>query len=154
MDKILILISFIIFTLYWTVGLYFWGIPSSISATYYKIKGRKNRLIFYVLTQVLFSGLLIFTFLSHFLTMAGTFIIFSALAADTRNNDITERNHVIGATGGIIFGMVAMIQFGLWWIPLIMIAFTVPAMYFKLKNHTFWIEILAYYLIILGLLLY
>jgi hypothetical protein len=166
MNELLITIAASVFTLYLVAGYFFWGIPRSISSTYYKIKNVEGRVVFQ-LTQFVFSICLILTLKSHFFTAAGTFIVFSALAADTRAHENLMKVHVTGAIGGIVLAMAGIwhlcvvnfiggnigISFLLFLLPLIQIVFTLYATRKPVKNHTFWIEVLAFYLVCVGLLI-
>lgn len=62
--------------------------------------------------------------------------------------------HSVGAMGGIVLGMASMwINFHFWWIPVIFIIGSGLIYYFDKKTHTWWIEILAFFLIFLGLVI-
>lgn len=166
----LIYISLTIFTLYLIVGYFYWGIPRSISRTYYLIEKKKNR-IFFKVVQLAFSLPLILLALLNpsvsaiLLAMAGVFIIFSALAADTRLSKQMMKIHVYGAFGGIILAMLSIGALGFltdvfwqkilfWSIPFIQGIFSYIGHKIPIKNHTTYIEMLAFYLTCLGLILY
>lgn len=126
----------------------------SISAIYYKLP--KNKKWIFTAVLITFAVPLIVAMnykvagspdmvndISLSLVMAGaTFIIFTGLAANARDNEITERNHVIGATGGMILtGIGLFFQPGGWLV--VAVAGASLILYFtKPANHTYWIELL------------
>ena len=150
-EYILMLISLVLFDGYLIYVVTKYGISRSISRTYYYLN-KTDRWVF-IAVQIGFSVPLILTFESHLLTMGATFICFSALAADTRTHETTMKIHTIGATGGIILGMATMLEFGFWWIPALFFPVAFIFMKTRIKNHTWWIEVIAYHLVILGLFL-
>jgi len=147
-----LILSLLIFTdyvAYITVKL---GWLKSISDSWYHLK-EKDRW-FFTLSLWGFSIFLAIAgdTLLTFLAAAG--ICFAGAAADGRHVKITETVHVIGATGGIILGILALIfDFHLWVPALILSIFSILVMEQNMRNHTFWIEVVAYYTIWLGILL-
>jgi len=81
-------------------------------------------------------------------------ICFTGAAADTKSLSMTEHVHTIGATGGIILGMGALlIDFHLWYIFLPFFLFSIYMIKKNIRNHTYWIETIAYYTIWIAILL-
>jgi hypothetical protein len=87
-----------------------------------------------------------------FFAMAG--IILVGAAARFRSGKSTETPHVVGAVGGTGLAFLAIgIVFGGWawlWLPAFVIAAGVLQL-IKLKNKIWWVEILAFIMIIIAL---
>jgi hypothetical protein len=84
------------------------------------------------------------------LFFAGGLICFVGAAPDFRGID--KGFHSVFAEGGIAFALVWMLLFHYWLIAVIAIL-SIAYLYWKqLKNHTWWIEVIAYASIILALL--
>lgn len=143
------LISFVIFTGYVIFITKKFGWLKSISDSWYHLKSK------WMFTLALW-GFSIFMALAGdtlltFLAAAG--ICFAGATADTNHVRMTEVVHVIGATGGIVLGILALIfDFHLWWLALIFGIFTILAMEKNMRNHTFWIEVATYYVIWIGIM--
>lgn len=90
-----------------------------------------------------------------FFAMAG--IILVGAAARFKEGRETETPHIIGATGGIALAFIAIgFVFKGWawsWLPSYFIIVGLLKM-FKIKNYTWWIEVVAFLLIILALFIY
>lgn len=147
----LLLFSLIIFFSYLIYVYKNHGILSSISASYYVIK---HKILFLLWTWG--SALPLIILGEHGLSFfAGGFLMFVGVASNTRVNDkMVSVIHIVGATGAIILGYLFLwFDLHLWWLVLISL---VPLFYMyltKLKNHTWWIEVLAYMTVIIGLLI-
>ena len=129
-----------------------YGFLSSISASAYKIQPK------WLFTGFIWLMALELMFLGHTMLMyfAGAFIMCSGAAGwGLSHDDVTEDDiHVIGATGGIILGFVSMIlDFHFWELAALQGVFTIYASskLSKIKNPTYWIEVLAFVLIMVGL---
>ena len=132
--------SVIIFNTF-VIGLVFkHGWLRSVSAYWYRMK---NKWIF-TIAMWAFSVLLMLAGQTLLICLAGAAICFTAAAANSRALKMTETVHVIGANGGIILGMLALIHLGYWFIAVPQLIFTVLAMKLNMKNHTFWIEVVAF----------
>ena len=59
--------------------------------------------------------------------------------------------HTIGAEGGILMAMLWGLFAGLWFIPIPFFLFTWLMVKNKIRNHTYWIEIVAYFSVVLML---
>jgi hypothetical protein len=149
-DIILLSYSLIVFTTYlvWIYSKY--GILKSVSDSYYHIKHK------YVFTLVMWSVAIPMAIVGMDLNgdtplmfFAGSGIAFVGAASAFKDDKITERSHIVGATAGIVLGFVSLwVDFHLWHVCLFMLAFTLFAVLFKIKNHTWWIEIEAFAIII------
>jgi hypothetical protein len=104
---------------------------------------------------------------SVFLTLSGLLIFLVAFTANTKKRPKRTWLHVIGATGGILLGfagLVLKITWGTWykdiffWAVVLFLALTfiiMPIGCFKkgVRNHTTWIEVVSYNIIILTLII-
>lgn len=130
-----------------------YGVLPSISESYYKMKGDK-----------LFGGGLFTLFIwslslpliiigdTPLMFFAGAFLSFVGAASAFKDLKMTKRVHTIGAVGGIGFGFLSMIlDFQLNEITFFMLLGSLILYLLKIKNLIWWVEILAFVLIILGL---
>lgn len=150
MELLLALLSFTVFTSFLIYVYRKHGILSSISTSYYVLK---NKWMFRLFT---FASALPLMFIDQndLLVAAVTFWLYVGVAADIRQDKITSSVHVAGATGCIVLGYAYLtFTLGLWWLTAVSLI-PLGYMYFtKMKNHTWWIEALAYYTIITGLVI-
>lgn len=143
-----LLVSFLVFTAYVGLVTLKFGVLPSVSDSYYHIK---NKALF-TLALFAFSFSAILSGGTLLMMLAGSGICFVAAAPDFRIHKEGDV-HFISAISGIVFGMLSMwFDFGYWWIVVIMASGSI-AIRLRLKNYTFYIEVLAFYLIMLGLLL-
>ena len=113
------------------------GVLSSISDSYYKIKEKGLFTIF--IWSIAFPVAILGN--SFIMMLAAIFLAFVG-AAPAFKEDMTEQVHVIGAIGGIILGYIGLIfQYHQLIIPAIfgILAFAIR----KKKNKTWWTEIAA-----------
>jgi hypothetical protein len=101
------------------------------------------------------------------LTFSGLFILLVAFTANTKKRPKRSWNHVIGATGGILLGFAGLILKVTWvtwykdlffWSVVLFLALAVIIMPIGcckqgVKNHTTWIETMAFNIIILTLII-
>ena len=82
-----------------------------------------------------------------FFTMAG--LILAATAAQFWRDDVTERVHIIGATGGIALAFVAL-GFRMWLISSIFFVIYLLLLWLlrPVRNYTWWIESAALFIVI------
>ena len=150
MDKYL-LTSLIVFTLYIAYIMARYGVRKSISESFYRLKYKK---IF---------PLIIWGFTIPIMLHTGTPIMFIACslicfigAAPAFKSDIIEhRVHMFGAFGGILTAFASLVfEFDMIWIFIIFVFATtfLFTMRFAIK-YIWWIEVVAFYLIIIGLLI-
>jgi len=146
-----IIISIVAFTVYVGAIWYKFGVLSSISESYYHLKGLQKS--FFMLAM--FSTGIPITIYAEtgLLFFAGAFITF--VGASPAFKEGTEgKVHVIGATGGILFGMMSMLfDYSLWEIPALFVFLALVITLLELKNRTWWIEILAFIAILTGLII-
>jgi len=152
MKLIALFLSFAVFTGYVAYITIRFGWLRSISISWYHLKaGERWKFTIALWLFAIPIAIAGDTALS-FLAAAG--ICFCGAAGDAKNDQVTERVHVIGATGGIILGIAALIlDFGLWYLALPYIVFAYYMIRKQVKNHTFWIEVSAFYLIWAGILI-
>ncbi len=130
-----------------------YGVLPSISESYYKMKDDK-----------LFGGGLFTLFIwslslpliiigdTPLMFFAGAFLSFVGAASAFKDLKMTKRVHTIGAVGGIGFGFLSMIiDFQLFELTYFMVVLSLSLFLLKTKNLIWWVEILAFVLIILGL---
>lgn len=142
------LAQFIIYLVYVRVK---YGMTKSISATYYEIK---NKWLF-TITLWFFAIPLIIVGGKGLIFLAGASIGFVAAAPRVGEKyKMSEIVHIVGSYLGIASGVIAMgIYYGLWWIPVTQLLFTLLAHYEELRHRTYWIEALAVGLTVYGLYL-
>lgn len=140
---VIVFISYILYV-------YFkFGILPSISDSYYK---ENNKALFTLFIWSIAIPLMIIGN-SGLMFFAGSFLAFVG-AAPAFREELEGKIHVIGAVGGIAFGFASMILDSHQYIlPAIMVIFTLFFTLRKIKNHTWWIEIMAFSLNIIGLLI-
>ena len=143
-----IAISFIIFTAWLIFIRLAFGKLDSISESFYKLS-EKHRFIF---TLVLwgFSLPLMVNVNSVWLFLSISGIAFVGAAAAYKE-ELTSTVHFVGAVGGIIMGLVYLLTQWLFWLALPSILVSV-SLYFLSKRPTYWIEIVSYYTILIGLI--
>lgn len=150
MTLILTLTSLIICTSYLVYVYLTCGILTSISASYYHIKP-KNLFTFWTWGTALPMMIAGSTALAFF---SGAFLCFVGAASNEHNDDMTSRVHGIGAKGAVVFGFAFLIfDLGLWWLAAASMLSILLMYLLKIKNSTWWIECVAYYTIITGLLM-
>ena len=151
-NLILLLVSLIIFVGYVS---YVWisvGVLNSVSDSVHRVKYT----IFFILTMMLMPIPLMIVGSTPLMFFAGAFICFVGAAPCIIQTDMEEKIHVIGATGGIILGTASIwIDLHLWYLSIGMMVFALYSCskWNKIKNHTWWIEIVAFVLMIFALFL-
>jgi surface polysaccharide O-acyltransferase-like enzyme len=148
-----ILLSWIVllFISYVSFILLKYGILDSISESYYK-EDKHSKFLF---SAFIFGLSIPFMIIggTTLMILAGLFLSFAGIARAYKE-EFAGTVHIIGATGGISLGYASMwIDFHLWYLPIIMGLFALLSTLFKLKYHTWWIEILAFILVIIGLII-
>lgn len=143
----LLIISAVVFISY-VVGIVLkWGILPSISDSYYKLR-KYNPLFPLALMGFAIPAMLAGNTALMFL--AGSGIIFCGTAGAFKEH-LTSRIHFSGALIGIASGLASLwIDFSLWYfIPAMIISSFI--IWKNAKNYIWWVEILSFTLIILGL---
>jgi len=157
-NLILIGISLLVFSGYFLFCYKRWGILKSISQSYFQLAQNEKWLFtFFMWTIALPLMIVGHTFLS---VMAGVFLCYTGAAGDTKDDKASENVHVIGATGAIILGYSFLMHLSvnlksvpLFVITLVCILASLFMYWEKTKNHTTWIEGIAYYAFVTGLLI-
>jgi len=147
---ILTLISTIIFTTYVVCIWKKFGVLRSISASFERLIHKEWFLVFT-------WGTAIFLMLageSGLSFGAGIFLMFSGISI--RGKYLSdELIHMIGATGAIFLGyLFVWLNCDLLWLASIGAGANILMWISKFKNHTWWIEVLAFYVIIAGLFIH
>jgi len=160
MINILAIIQILIFIWYILYIKKNYGILSSISESWYKLKEKNKQALFNVFASgvgipMMFYGLLdTISFNSTILfALSGLFLWVVSTASDYKQK-MANKVHYVGATLSIICGFIGIIiQFNSWW-PLIgFILSAVVLKRIKIKNYTWWVEILAFGFIITRLII-
>lgn len=150
MDSILLGFSSGIFIAY---VIYIWlkfGILSSISDSYYKTNSPFLFAIFIWGTAIP----LIIVGNTALMFFAGALLCFVGASPAFKKRKMEEKIHVYGTIGSIALGIISMwVDFGLWYLTVIMVAGYIFTMFVKIKNETWYVEILAFVLVMLGLLI-
>jgi hypothetical protein len=165
----LILLTTIVFTVFLYSIYLDYGILKSVSDAFYKLKNDKMgyKFVIFILTIAISMAFIGNTPLFY---IAGGLLSLVAISPAFKDEEskpdeidrIEVQVHVFGATGGILIGFIALIfDFGQWYMPIPMILFTLyatPKRWKKpflmgIKNHTWWIEVFAFFNIMVGLLI-
>ena len=121
-------------------------IPSSISEFYYLLEERKYN-SGWLFTMFLWTmGIMTCFYGNPWLFVAGGFLCFTGAAAQYKDAP-TNTVHYIGAAGGYGLACLVINPFLIGGI----IAISVLANLYKIKNKTFWVEVVAFLIILLGL---
>jgi hypothetical protein len=160
---IYLLTSLVIFWLYQAYTFGSIGVKKSISDTFFDIK---HPILFRLFIWGISVPLIIYsTNYSTGLFIAGLLIMAVGFAAGFKGDGhkVESRNHVIGATGGILAAYSGFgIEFVCWksfymdlyfWAIVAFIVPTIIMMVRQTKNHTTWIEVIAYNIVILTLII-
>ena len=127
------------------------GVPRSWSQTFYNLEKFYNKKgIGYVYTLALwismFALLPVVMNTNPIMFLPIAMISFVGAAMDSKLSDMSEKVHVIGASGGIAATIILLwLSYGLWWVAL-PTALAVGLMMWKKtkpKNNTTWIETLV-----------
>lgn len=122
-----------------------YGQTRSVSAIFYELP-EENRKLIWVLWQWSFSIAMFLAIPSSLTFGAAGFICFSAAAGDTKSSEITEKVHIGGAFGGIALAMGEIIRAKTIEAFIIVGLYVVMVLYGHLKsvkNHTYWVEVMA-----------
>ena len=136
------------------------GILSSISESYYKLKEAGNKWLFIIFMYSIGICLLlvasfnlqpmVWTFF-----LAGSGAAFVGIAAQYRDN-MTEQVHIGATLTLIFFSLLGLgLVFGSWWPTYFLIVGSLVMLVLKplIKQHGYWVEVLAFVCIWGGLLL-
>jgi len=144
-----------LFSLVWiSVFLIVWviqfGWQKSVSAYYYELK---NKVWFTLALWGFAAPIMVYGSIMHgspWFFIAGAGICFVGAAPDYKMS-MEGDAHYISAVSGIIIGLIAISLIGAWYVsvPTALIIISIN----KIKNHTYWQELLAIYPIVLTLYL-
>jgi len=147
-----ILILFPIYTLYilWRNN---WKVLHSISDSWYILKERnKNEeILFTLFTYLLGIGLLLQSYKSPLFFFGGMGLFWVGTQTQFREKSIKGTIHYVGAVLAIVLSLIGLVLNGVYFPLLIMCIGTLLMYYTKIKNFIFWVEILAFIIIIIGL---
>jgi hypothetical protein len=148
-EIILLAYSALIFFAYLFIVYKRFGILPSISSSYYKLK---HKAVFtFFIWSIAIPMIIIGS--SPLMFWAGAFMAFVG-ASPAFKHELEGKVHIVGAVGGIVLGFLSMwIEVHLYYLPIIMAVSTLYMTLKPIKNHTWWIEVLAYLLIIVGLVI-
>lgn len=149
---ILTLIQIAFFTFY---ILYIWtryGVQKSISDSWYTVDDGKKWMFTVVLCFAVGILHLFNAAINSLFFFSGTFLCFTGVATAFKDKGITNIVHFTGAFGAIVFSLIALCALGIWW-TLALNILSVIILY-KVRNKVWWMEIVAFYSIMLGMLQY
>jgi len=151
METILLLISAAIFLSYtWFIASKY-GIQKSISDSYYQLPNKQKALFTlalwgFAIPIIMLSGISS----SLLLFLSGGFIALVGAAPAFNSLLMEYKAHMLGEYGGILLGLSSLIvDFGAWEIVVIAIVLAILLKLFS-KNYIWWIEVLAFFTILLG----
>ena len=151
METILLSISTGIFVAYVIFVMIKFGIQKSISESYYRFPN-SMRFIFtlalwgFAIPIIMLGGISE----SVLLFLAGGFIVLVGAAPAFKGLLMEYKAHMLGAYTGILLGLTSLIvDFGSWEIVAIAVVLAILLKIFS-KNYIWWIEILAFFTILVG----
>jgi hypothetical protein len=146
----------LIFVTYVTYITYRFGVLPSISESFYKLNEFRKGHFFTFFCFALSTTMVLESYKSSPLYFfSGVGLAFVGVATRFKwSGAHTNIVHYLGAFVGIVSALAALYFESGMWIPATLFAFiTALIVLFKIKNATFWIEIVAFLLIITGLFL-
>jgi hypothetical protein len=145
---ILIYIQFALFFIYTFFVVRKYGVQRSISESWYTVE--KPYKWMFTLVFCYGIGILQAFHGSAWFFMSGAFLCFVGAAMDFKGWETTKWVHNIGAVGCIVLALIGLAVTGIWWpfIPVAAAGVTLP----KTKNGTWWIECVAFFSILGGLI--
>jgi len=140
-----LLLEIVLFTTYLLLIVRKYGVLGSISESYYTLPRNKN----YLFTIFMMSiGIINILTGNIYLVLSGAGLAFTGVAAQYRNR-ITNAVHYIGAVIGYALGCLAISPFFLVFIVILSAILKQTV----IENKTWWTEVIAFYLIMIGLLI-
>lgn len=154
---ILVLLAFLIYGMYNLVALYIFGVPNSLSQTFYLFQERKKwQMILFPIMMFMMAFSLMLAWLEiseghnlQFMTFfAAAGIMFTGAAPAFNSSDLENKVHTISATLAAIFSLLWVILVAkLWYIILIwfivILLFAVMTKTVK-KSTIYWLETVAF----------
>lgn len=152
MDYFLLGFSVVIFTTFAALVWWKYGVLNSISAAFYKLP-ENQRWIFTLALWGFSIPIIIFGGMNdaELLFLAGGAIVWTGAVAAYNSSELELKIHITSAMGGVILGLAHLtINLHLYYLVAgaTVIAFL---LYKRSKNYTWWIEMLYYFTIIIGL---
>lgn len=151
------IIQMLIFLLYVGFITYKFGVLPSISDSWYELKPLKLGFLFTLFCWSI--GFLLVTYSGYtntpFFFLSGAGLCFVGVATAFKIKKSTERRiHVIGANVCVLSALVGLwVDFHLWYfLPLFLLCYLILKL-LKIKNIIWWVEITAFVLILIGLLI-
>lgn len=154
-NLILLLISFFIFTGFLVIARIKFGMTKTISDIYYEIPEKKRWIFTIIFTAFSLPLMIVGETGLMFFAGSGAILVGTAPAfkSKKKENNMESKVHVIGAVICIFLGAISLwLDFNLLYLTSI-IAASLLLTLFKVKNHTYYVEALAYYVIWYGLLI-
>ena len=153
MNYILLTLSLVIFTTYTVLIWHKYGILSSISASFYKLPQNKRLLFTFALwgfsfPVIIYAGLVD----SPLLFLAGASIAFTGAAAAYNRSKLDLTVHIVSAQAGVIAGVAHNIVYLHDYYIAVAVAIIALIIYKKVDKYVWWVEVLAFYYIIIRLL--
>jgi len=149
MNLILLCISAIAFISYVLYVYINYGVLKSISDSYYIIK-HKSLFTFFIwgltIPMLFFSS-------GHGLLFFGAAFICVVGIASGFKETMEGRVHVFFTNAGILLSYLSLwFDYHMWYLVVLFLLFTIPSFIIKYKNHTWWIEVVAFTLVLIGLI--
>jgi len=149
---IVVLIQLLIFSVYIAYILYKYGVLSSISDSYYSLPESRRYLFTFFIWGV-GAPILALTDYSGLFFAAGAFLFFVGAATQFRSDDgFTPQVHSIGATGGIVAALFALVSLNIYYPLIIASIASILIKKLKVPNSTWWIEVACFACIEIGLI--
>jgi hypothetical protein len=153
MGYILLVTSLVVFTTYVAIIWHKYGILSSISASFYKLPQNRRLLFTFALwgfsfPVIIYAGLVD----SPLLFLAGSSIAFTGSAAAYNRSKLDLTVHIVSAQAGVIAGAVHNIVYLHDYYIAVAVAIIALIIYKKVDKYVWWVEVLAFYYIIIRLL--
>lgn len=145
-----LIFSWLTFQIYNAYIVHAYGMQKSFSDAYYA--DNKSPLFYIVLAL---TGIpLMFVAQTFLMTVATTFMVVVG-AAPGFKEPMEKEIHVVAAVGCISIGLLSLyLDFGQVVLPLIAVTFIVLTTMFKMPNKTYWNEVVAYFIIVAGILVH
>ena len=154
LKKILLLVSNIVFISYISYVIYKYGILDSISESYYRLPKKWNFLFTLMLWFFSFPILMVGVEYTPFMFLAGVSIMFVGAAPDYKRSQLEHNVHYGAAIIGISTAIVTMtFLFKYYWMLPVFLLSSLFIIYKSKENYIWWIELVAFLLIIIGLYL-
>lgn len=130
------------------------GVLSAISDSYYSLSNASKSMFTFFIWSVSIPMIIVGVSETGLMFFAGAFLSFVG-AAPAFKEELEGKVHVAGAISGIGFGVLAMIfVFQHYVLASILVVFIILVNLLKMKNKTWWIEVLAFVFIYISLILH